>query len=94
VGSLGDKDAIAKTYKKGDWNDYVIRCEGNHVQHWLNGIQTVDLVDNDAEPSLNQDGKPNPYTSRCMEGILALQIHAGPPMWVDYKNVRIKELNK
>jgi hypothetical protein len=29
-----------------------------------------------------------------MEGILALQIHAGPPMWVDYKNVRIKELNK
>jgi len=94
VGSLGDKDAIAKTYKKGDWNDYVIRCEGNHVQHWLNGIQTVDLIDNDAEPSLNKDGKPNPYTSRCMEGILALQIHAGPPMWVDYKNVRIKELNK
>jgi hypothetical protein len=94
VGSLGDKDAIAKTYKKGDWNDYVIRCEGNHVQHWLNGIQTVDLVDNDAEPSLDKNGKPNPFTSRCMEGLLALQIHAGPPMWVDYKNVRIKELNK
>lgn len=92
VGSLGNKDEIAKTYKKGDWNEYVIRCQGNHVQHWLNGYQTVDLTDNDKEPALNDGGKPKPYSSRCMEGIIALQIHAGPPMWVEYKDVRIKEL--
>ena len=94
VGKLGNKDAIARTYKKSDWNDYVIRCEGNKVQHWLNGIQTIELIDNDTQPSVNKDGKPNPNSARCMEGILALQIHAGPPMWVDYKDVRIKELNK
>jgi hypothetical protein len=64
------------------------------VRQWLNGIQTIELVDNDAEPALNKDGKPNPYLARCMEGILALQIHAGPPMVVDYRNIRIKELNK
>lgn len=94
VGTLGDKDAIAKTYKKSDWNDYVIRCEGNRVRHWLNGIQTVDLTDNDAQPAVGPDGKAKPYSARCMEGILALQIHAGPPMWVEYKNIRIKELNR
>lgn len=92
VGSLGDKAAIASTYHRSGWNDYVIRCEGNHVRHWLNGIQTVDLIDNDAQPRLDKNGKPIPYAVRCMEGMVALQIHAGPPMWVEYKNVRIKEL--
>ncbi len=94
VGKLGSKDEIAKTYKKSDWNDYVIRCEGNKVQHWLNGYQTVELIDNDTEPSVNKEGKPEIYRVRCLEGLLDLQIHAGPPMWVDYKDIRIKELGK
>lgn len=94
VGKLGDNAAIGKTYQKSDWNDYVIRCEGNKVRHWLNGIQTIELIDNDTQPAADKEGKPNPYLARCLEGILALQIHAGPPMWVEYKNVRIKELNK
>jgi hypothetical protein len=81
VGQLGKKDEIAKTYNKSDWNEYVIRCEGNHVQHWLNGFQTVDLTDNDVK-------------GRCMSGILALQIHAGPPMWVEFKDIRLKQLPK
>jgi hypothetical protein len=92
VGQLGDRAEIGKTLRKSDWNDYVIRCEGNHVRHWLNGIQTIDLLDNDTQPKVNKDGKPIPYTARCMEGIIALQIHAGAPMWVDYKNLRVKEL--
>lgn len=95
VGKLGEKDEIAKTYKKSDWNDYVIRCEGNRVQHFLNGIQTIDLVDNQEKPLPGKDGKPgSPLQARCNEGLIGLQIHAGPPMWVEYKNIRIKELNK
>lgn len=93
VGKLGDRDAIGKTYKKSDWNDYVIRCEGNRVRHWLNGIQTIELIDNDAEMGMGRDGKPNPYLAQCREGLIALQIHAGPPMWVEYKDIRIKELH-
>lgn len=80
VGQLGNRNAIAATYKKADWNDYVIICEGNHVRHYLNGVQTVDLIDNDPK-------------GRLMSGILALQIHAGPPMWVEFKNLRIKHLD-
>ncbi len=78
VGSLGDRNEIAKFYKKSDWNDYVIICKDNHVEQYLNGIKTVDLVDNDPK-------------GRCNSGILALQIHAGPPMWVEYKDIRIKK---
>jgi hypothetical protein len=77
VGKLGDRDAIGKTYNKSDWNDYVIIAEGNHLRHYLNGVQTVDLVDNDPK-------------GRLMSGVLALQLHAGPPMVVEFKNARIK----
>lgn len=78
VGKLGDKDAIGKTYNKTDWNDYVIIAKGNHIQHFLNGYQTVDVTDNDPR-------------GRMLKGILALQIHAGPPMVVEFKNVRLKQ---
>src|SRR6185436_19923847 len=51
VGSLGLKDEIGATYKKSDWNDYIIICQGNHLKHYLNGIQTVDVIDNDPKNS-------------------------------------------
>lgn len=81
VGKLGEKAAIAKTYKKSDWNDYVIIGKGNHMVQYLNGIQTIDLVDHDPK-------------GRALSGILALQIHAGPPMLVEFKNVRLKQFAK
>jgi hypothetical protein len=81
VGKLGEKDEIAKLYNNSDWNEYVIICKGNHVRHFLNGVQTVDMTDNDPK-------------GRHMSGILALQIHAGPPMWVEFKDIRLKQLPK
>ena len=78
VGSLGERDAIGATYKKSDWNDYVIIGEGNHIRMYLNGIQTVDVVDDDPK-------------GRAASGILALQIHAGPPMVVEFRNVRLAQ---
>jgi len=78
VGKLGDKAAIGTTYKKGDWNDYIIIAKGNHLVHYVNGIQNIDVVDEDPKGS-------------AASGILALQIHAGPPMVVEFKNVRLKQ---
>jgi hypothetical protein len=80
VGKIGDRAAIGATYKKSDWNDYVIIAKGNHLVHYLNGVQTIDVTDNDPK-------------NRAMSGILALQIHAGPPMVVEFKNVRLKHLS-
>jgi hypothetical protein len=32
-------------YKHEDWNKFRVEAIGNHIQVWLNGIQTVDLID-------------------------------------------------
>lgn len=81
AGKVSDKDALMKAgyYKPKDWNEYTIICRGTHVVQILNGLPTVELIDNDPK-------------GRAMEGILALQIHAGPPMVVEFKDIRIKNL--
>jgi hypothetical protein len=81
VGELASKDdLIAKGYYKAkDWNEYRIIARGNHIEHWLNGFQTISCDDNDP-------------AGRALEGILALQIHAGPPMLVEFKDISLKSL--
>jgi len=82
VTQLGEKkkDFIAKGYYKDrEWNDYRIVAHGNHIEHWLNGMKTIEVNDNDPK-------------GRSLEGILALQIHTGPPMLVEFKNILLKEL--
>jgi hypothetical protein len=79
VGSVGDAAAIGAAVKKGDWNDYVIIAQGNHLQQFINGQQTIDVTD-ECE------------AKRATSGVLALQLHAGPPMLAQFKNIRIKKL--
>ena len=69
-----------KPVKHGDWNDYRIRCQGKHVELWLNGQQTVDFTETD--PSVPQTG------------VIGLQIHSGPPAEVRYKDVLIRASTK
>jgi hypothetical protein len=91
VGSVNDKKALADAgfYKAKDWNEYLIVCQGNHIAHYLNGYQTVELIDND-RPVNPDDPKDQNGSSRT--GLLALQLHAGPPMAVEFKDVRIKKI--
>jgi hypothetical protein len=79
TGSVGDAAAIEASVKKGDWNDYVIIAKGNHLQQFVNGKPTIDVTD-ECE------------AKRAMSGVLALQLHAGPPMMAQFKNIRIKVL--
>ena len=79
TGSLIDAEAFSKLFKLDDWNDVVIVAQGNHIQHYLNNTLILDFTDKDPELALT-------------EGILALQLHAGPPMWAEFKNIRIKSL--
>ena len=64
--------------KVDDWNDVAIIAKGKHIRHYLNGRLIMDFTDHDDHALL--------------EGILALQLHAGKPMWAEYKDIRIKEL--
>jgi len=80
VGSLGDGKEIGAAIHPLEWNDYVVIASGNHLQQFINGRQTVDVVD-------EQTAKA------AKSGILALQLHAGQPMKIQFKNIRIKLLS-
>lgn len=66
-----------KLFKLDDWNDVIIIAKGTHIQHYLNGRLILDFTDS---PKLAYP-----------EGILAFQLHAGKPMFVEFKDVRFKE---
>jgi hypothetical protein len=73
-----DSAGLRKALKVGDWNEYVIRCLGAHIQLWLNGYQTVDYTEPDK--SIEQ------------AGLIAVQIHAGPPAEAWYKDITIQTI--
>jgi|GEM_PF-525344 len=79
VGSFGKSEEIQASFKSDDWNDYVIIAKGNHLQQFINGKQTADVTDEDE-------------VRAAKSGILALQLHAGLPMTVQFKDIRIKTL--
>ncbi len=64
-----------------EWNDYVVIAKGNHLTHIINGKTTVDVIDEQVE-------------KRAMEGIVAFQVHAGPPMKIQFKDIFLKDLSK
>jgi hypothetical protein len=69
---------VKKVLKRDDWNQYEIRAQGKHIQIFLNGAKTVDYTEEDA--------------SIPDHGIIAVQIHAGPPSEAWYKDITIMEL--
>jgi hypothetical protein len=62
--------------RAGQWNDYRIVCRGSRIQLWINGRQTVDYEE--ADPEIPR------------RGIIAVQIHSGPPAQASYRQLRIK----
>jgi hypothetical protein len=73
-----DMNEVNKLLKRGDWNDYKIRCDGKRIQVWLNGLQTVDYTEPD--DSIEQFG------------IIALQVHGGGETKISYKDIFVQEL--
>lgn len=71
-------ETVNRVLKRGDWNEYVIRCEGTRIQLWINGTRTVDYTETDKsiEPA----------------GLIGLQIHGGPASEAWYKDLRLEEL--
>jgi len=77
TGSLGKSEDLQAAIRQGEWNNYVIIAKGNHLRHYINGHQTVDVID-DCE------------SKRAMKGVLALQLHAGKPMLVQFRDIRLR----
>jgi hypothetical protein len=71
-------EEVNKVLKRNDWNEYRIKAEGKHIQLWINGLQTIDYTESD--PGIDDFG------------VIAVQIHAGPPSEAWYKDITIQEL--
>lgn len=65
----------------GKWNSIEVTCVGNRLIHKINGKVTVDITDNDEK-------------NREFAGLLALQIHAGAPMTIQFKDLQLKKTSK
>jgi hypothetical protein len=61
-----------------EWNELTIIAVGNRQIHQVNGVTTMDLTDNHREAK--------------RKGILALQLHAGAPMTVEFKDIGLLHL--
>ncbi|MDA1051003.1 MAG: sulfatase-like hydrolase/transferase [Planctomycetota bacterium] len=68
-----------KEFEPGQWHDFRVLVRGNHHQHWIDGHPTADLIDFDKK-------------GRALEGVLAVQVHVGPAMTIQYKDFKIKHL--
>src|SRR5712692_7403510 len=79
VGSLGDPDQLKALIKDADWNLVHIIARGNTLIQTWNGHVMSMLIDDDT---------PN----RKMDGLLGIQLHRGPAMKIEVRNIRIKNL--
>ena len=68
-----------KEFAPDEWHEYRILVEGNRHRHWIDGHPTADLIDFDEK-------------GRALDGVLAMQVHKGPPMTIEFKEMFIKHL--
>jgi hypothetical protein len=74
VEKIGDKTKLGQEIKKNDWNTYRITASGYHFIHYINGKVMTEVIDEDEQ-------------ERRESGLLAFQVHAGPPMKVYFRNI-------
>ncbi len=78
VNNFANRDKLLDSYKRGEWNDYWIVAKGRQVTVWLNGVLMCKVEDYEQK-----------YFSP--KGIIALQLHSGEPMRVEFKDLRIRQ---
>ncbi len=79
IGSLGSSDSLKTNIKANAWNQVHLIIKGNILQHYINGVLMSEVIDND---TVNQ----------AFSGHLGVQVHVGPPMKIEYRNIQLKNL--
>ena len=79
TGQTAGAQEIKAAIKQGEWNEYVIIARGSQMIQKINGVTTIELTDEREK-------------LRSLSGVLALQLHAGPPMKVQFKDIYLKDL--
>ena len=79
TGSLGSSDSLKNFVRLEDWNKVHLIVKGNKLQHYVNDVLMSEVTDND---------KINGKSS----GLLGVQVHVGPPMRVEFRNIMFKKI--
>ena len=77
VRELGDRAELQKKVLKEDWNQVHIIARGNLLQHFVNGTLMAEVRDEDPQ-------------KRAAKGLLGVQVHVGPPMKIEFRNIRLR----
>lgn len=77
--NFGDAKALGNGIHPGEWNDFRIIADGNHLQHFINGAMTSEVIDEQPEKAAES-------------GLIALQLHRGPAMTVRFKDIVLTPL--
>lgn len=80
ITSIGEKAKLIQAVKTGDWNEYRIIAKGAEITLMINDVTMCKAVDNHKAKA-------------ARKGIIALQMHPGPPMKVQFKDIRLKKLD-
>ncbi|MCA9167038.1 MAG: DUF1080 domain-containing protein [Planctomycetales bacterium] len=79
-GGLKSPADLRANVKQGTWNEVRVVAVGNRLRHYINGELTSEVVDND-------------LANRRRDGKLGIQVHVGPPMTIEYRNLRLRALS-
>ncbi len=77
VGSVGDPKQLLAAVRDRGWNDYTVSVKGPRVKLKINGVTMCEVTDHDPK--------------RPAVGHLALQVHVGPSMTVQFKAIRLRQ---
>jgi hypothetical protein len=78
--SFGDAAELQKSIKTDDWNKYTVEAIGPRMRHTINGKLMSVTIDRDS-------------TNADKAGVLALQVHTGPPMTVRFRNIKLEKVD-
>jgi type 1 glutamine amidotransferase len=79
AGSVGDPKELLQAVRDSDWNEYHVIVRSNLILLRINDVVMSEVRDHDPR--------------RALSGLLALQVHTGPPMTVQFKNIRIRDFS-
>ena len=79
--SLGSEDSLQTFVRKEDWNEYHLVVNGDRMLHYINNVLMSEVIDLDEQ-------------HRSREGLLGVQVHVGPPMKIEYRNFRLRSLDR
>ncbi|MCZ6673122.1 MAG: DUF1080 domain-containing protein [Verrucomicrobia bacterium] len=74
----GDLTTLNKILKPNGWNSYIVRCQGNHHETYINGVKVADYVEKD--PSIPS------------KGVFGIQLHKGGKAIIEFSDITLTKL--